>query len=66
MIFFPVPLPCIVTDWSNWSAPDASGVRFRVRYMTRPALNGGKECPDLIQLGRGWFVIFVNILIMNT
>jgi hypothetical protein len=34
--------------------------------MTRPALNGGKECPDLIQLGRGWFVIFVNVLIVNT
>jgi hypothetical protein len=51
--FFTVPLPCIVSDWSNWSAPDASGVRFRVRYMIRPALNGGKECQDLIQLGRG-------------
>jgi hypothetical protein len=25
--------------------------------MTRPALNGGKECPDLIQLGRGKFDI---------
>jgi hypothetical protein len=48
-----VPLPCIVGDWSNWSAPDASGVRFRVRYMERPPLNGGKECPDLIQLGKG-------------
>jgi hypothetical protein len=46
--FFSVPLPCIVSDWSNWSAPDASGVRFRVRYMIRPALNGGKECQDLI------------------
>ena len=53
MWFIPVPLPCIVSDWSNWSAPDASGVRFRVRYMIRPALNGGKECQDLIQLGRG-------------
>jgi hypothetical protein len=52
-LHFTVPLPCIVSDWSDWSAPDASGVRFRVRYMTRPALNGGKECPDLIQLGRG-------------
>ena len=55
MWFLLVPLPCIVSDWSNWSAPDASGVRFRVRYMTKPALNGGKECPDLIQLGRGKF-----------
>ena len=51
--FFTVPLPCIVGDWSNWSAPDATGSRFRVRYMERPALNGGKECPDLIQLGKG-------------
>jgi hypothetical protein len=25
--------------------------------MTRPALNGGKECPDLIQLGRGNFYL---------
>ena len=36
--------------------------------MTRPALNGGKECPDLIQLGRGdkeivyFFFICVNHL----
>ena len=57
--FILVPLPCIVTDWSNWSAPDASGVRFRVRYMTRPALNGGKECPDLIQLGRGKYYLLL-------
>jgi hypothetical protein len=25
--------------------------------MTRPALNGGKECPDLIQLGRGKYYV---------
>jgi len=48
-----VPLPCIVTDWTNWSAPDATGSRFRYRMMLRPALNGGKECPDLLQLGKG-------------
>jgi hypothetical protein len=58
-LFITVPLPCIVSDWSNWSAPDASGVRFRVRYMIRPALNGGKECPDLIQLGRGNLLLFL-------
>ena len=51
--FVLVPLPCIVSDWSTWSEADASGTRFRVRYMTRPPLNGGKECPDLIELGRG-------------
>jgi hypothetical protein len=35
-----VPLPCIVSDWTTWSTPDATGVRFRYRYMIRPALNG--------------------------
>ena len=54
--FFTVPLPCIVGDWSNWSAPDATGSRFRVRYMERPALNGGKECSDLLQLGKGIYL----------
>ena len=53
--FFTVPLPCIVSEWTAWSTPDATGVRFRYRYMIRPALNGGKECQDLIQLGKGLF-----------
>jgi len=48
-----VPLPCIVSDWTNWSAPDATGSRFRYRMMLRPPLNGGKTCPELIQLGKG-------------
>jgi hypothetical protein len=63
--FLSVPLPCIVADWSKWSAPDASGVRFRVRYMIRPALNGGKECPDLIQLGRGKYDLFHKVVYDN-
>jgi len=42
-----------VSEWTTWSAPDATGVRFRYRYMTRPALNGGNECPALLQLGKG-------------
>lgn len=50
-----VPLPCIVGDWTNWSTPDATGTRFRYRLMVRPPLNGGKACPELIQLGRGKF-----------
>jgi hypothetical protein len=33
--------------------PDATGTRFRYRMMTRPALNGGKECPDILQVGKG-------------
>ena len=46
-----------MSDWTDWSAPDASGTRYRVRYMTRPALNGGKECEDLIQLGKGMDIL---------
>ena len=51
--FFVVPLPCIVSDWTNWSAPDATGSAFRYRMVTRPAINGGKECPELIQARKG-------------
>jgi hypothetical protein len=25
--------------------------------MLRPALNGGKQCPDLIQLGKGNIIV---------
>ena len=35
-----------MSDWTAWSAPDATGSRYRVRYVIRPALNGGKECED--------------------
>ena len=51
--FISVPLPCIVSEWTAWSEPDATGTRFRFRMMLRPALNGGKECPDLIELTKG-------------
>ena len=53
LISISVPLPCIVSEWTAWSAPDATGTRYRVRYTLRPALNGGKECPDLMQIGKG-------------
>ena len=48
-----VPLPCIMSDWTAWTAPDATGTVYRVRYVVRPALNGGKECEDLMQLRKG-------------
>ena len=48
-----VPLPCIMSDWSNWSDVDATGTTYRFRYVLRPALNGGKECEDLLQLKKG-------------
>ena len=53
--YLTVPLPCIVTDWTEWSAPDATGTSFRWRMVTRPSLNGGKECPDLIQSRKSKF-----------
>ena len=52
-MLFSVKLPCIVSDWSEWSKPDATGTIYRHRMMTRPALNGGKECPELMQMKKG-------------
>ena len=52
-MLFSVKLPCIVSDWSEWSSPDATGTIYRHRMMTRPALNGGKECPELMQMKKG-------------
>ena len=57
-MLFSVPLPCIVSDWSEWSKPDVTGTIYRHRMMTRPPLNGGKECPELLQMKKGWFIIF--------
>jgi hypothetical protein len=50
---FSVPLPCIMSDWTNWSDVDATGSSYRYRYVLRPALNGGKACKDLLQLKKG-------------
>ena len=42
-----------MSPWTAWSKPDASGTIYRVRMVLRPALNGGKECEDLMQLNKG-------------
>ena len=42
-----------MSPWTPWSKPDATGTIYRVRYVIRPALNGGKECEDLMQLKKG-------------
>jgi hypothetical protein len=57
---FTVPLPCIVGPWSSWAGPDATGSLFRYRIMVRPALNGGKQCPELINLRKG--IVIIRIL----
>jgi len=49
-----------MSDWSAWSKYDAAGVSYRFRQMLRPALNGGKECPDeLIQLRKSKFQCYI-------
>ena len=53
MYYFTVALPCLMSDWSKWIGPDASGTVYRFRYVVRPSLNGGKECEDLLQLKKG-------------
>ena len=42
-----------MSEWTAWSKPDATGTVYRVRYVIRPGLNGGKECEDMLQLKKG-------------
>lgn len=56
---FQVPLPCLVSNWSKWIGPDATGSVYRVRMVVRPSINGGEKCPDLIQLKKGIVKIYV-------
>lgn len=51
--FISVPLPCIVSNWSAWSAVDATGGSSRVRYVVRININGGTACPNLIESKKG-------------
>ncbi|DAZ96645.1 TPA: hypothetical protein N0F65_005824 [Lagenidium giganteum] len=48
-----VPVDCVATEWSAWSAcaPDAYGVwwKTQTRSVKTPALYGGKECGSLTQ-----------------
>jgi len=38
-----------VSPWTEWSNQDPSGKRIRIRTVIRPALNGGAQCPDLME-----------------
>lgn len=49
IFIFAVPLPCIVSDWTEWSSPDATGTSYRNRMVLRPPLNVDGECPPLLQ-----------------
>ena len=38
-----------MSEWVDWSAPDATGTSFRYRFVTRPPINVDGECPPLIE-----------------
>jgi len=59
---FVVPLPCIMSEWTKWSAVDATGTTYKYRYVLRPALNGGKACEDLLQVKKGNVFVFPSRL----
>jgi hypothetical protein len=52
-IFVTVKLPCIVSDWTAWTAVDATGMIYRSRVVLRPPLNVDGECPPLLQSKKG-------------
>ena len=63
ILIYSVPLPCIMSEWTAWTKPDASGTVYRVRYVVRPSVNGGKECEDLLQLKKGIDFFYANNLL---
>ena len=58
---FLVPLDCIVGDWTAWSKPDQTGTITRIRKQLRPSVNGGEECPNMIENKKGLFSLLMNI-----
>ena len=54
-------LPCIVSEWTAWTQADPSGKRFRSRMVLRPALNGGQECPELLEQDLGIDIEYSNL-----
>lgn len=60
---FSVPLDCIVSPWTAWSGPDQTGTYARVRFVTRPPVNSGKKCPNLIEQKKGKHVYNLPIKI---
>ena len=65
-LFYTVPLPCLVNPWTDWIGPDPKGKTYRTRCIKRPALNGGADCPSLIEMKKGLllcrFTVYSNIL----
>lgn len=49
------PLPCVLSEWTKWGAPDTNGTSSRHRKVIRPALSNGEKCGDLLQIRKGQF-----------
>lgn len=45
----PVPLNCVVSDWSGWSGCN-NGEQTRTRNIVTQSANGGEACPDTSSL----------------
>lgn len=48
-----VPIDCLVSEWNEWSPHNPSGRSRRERFVTQKNLNGGTECPVLLQTKLG-------------
>lgn len=54
-----------MSPWTEWTKPDATGTTYRVRYVLRPSVNGGKECEDLMELNKGNFHPYDNCFLVR-
>lgn len=63
VVFSTVELPCIVSDWTEWTKPDSTGTSTRSRYVIRPPLNHDGECPPLLQTRKGKFLSTLFVLV---
>lgn len=53
LCFVVVDQPCVVSEWSYWSAPDSNGVSRRTREVLRATVGEGQDCPDLQETKQG-------------
>ena len=52
MCFIPCPRDCLLSEWSAWSRcvvdKCGNGMQNRSRYMIEAELDGGRQCPPLV------------------
>ncbi|XP_063402262.1 spondin-1-like [Mytilus trossulus] len=44
------PLPCVLSEWTNWSSTGVPGTVSRRRNVITPATDNDEECGELRQL----------------